>query len=64
MVFGLKKNPARSATVGQGARLGASIFSEVRKPDGSIVTVLDRQTYENPLSHAKAALRKHGVSPR
>jgi hypothetical protein len=63
-MFSLKKISGNSAMVGQGARSGGSVFSHVRKPDGSIVTVLDRQTYESALSSAKAVLRKHDVSPR
>jgi uncharacterized protein YfaS (alpha-2-macroglobulin family) len=45
-------------------RSAGSVFLSVRKPDGSVVTRLDRKTYESALSQAKAALRKNALSGR
>lgn len=54
------RNAANGAfvTVGSGGSKSGSVLQQIRRPDGTKVTGLNRETYERALSNAKSVLTK------
>jgi hypothetical protein len=54
------RNSANGAfvSVGSSGRKGGSVLQEIRRPDGSKVVGLNRDTYDRALSNAKSVLTK------
>jgi hypothetical protein len=58
-----KRIQSSGAVVGRPSLKGG-VFSEVRKPDGRVVSILNRDVYDQALASAKATLRRNAAPGR